>query len=83
MSRKYCSTCGDRHSNGAQGLCDTHLQEAYEREDEQRALEGIAQQDRQSRLEAFLSLPDEEKWEKLFDLMEEVNAENEYETPGF
>jgi hypothetical protein len=60
MSRKYCDICGESHNNPQEGLCDEHRESEYN--EQQKVLA-----DKQTALEDFLALPDEQKWEIVFE----------------
>tara|TARA_R110000796_G_scaffold78510_3_gene175039 strand:- start:1476 stop:1682 length:207 start_codon:yes stop_codon:yes gene_type:complete len=60
MSRKYCDICGESHNNRGEGLCDKHRESEYAKQQQILA-------DKQTALEDFLSLPDEQKWEIMFE----------------
>lgn len=62
MSRKYCSVCKEPHQNGGFGLCDTHIEQ---RDNEMRE----AHNEEPDQFSHFMSLDDEDKWEKVFDFM--------------
>lgn len=62
MSRKYCEVCGERHNNGGQGLCDTHIEQVE-------ALEIKRQNEEARQWDAFLYLSEEERWREVFDFM--------------
>lgn len=59
MSRKYCSVCGESHSNGGFGMCDKHLQE-----EEEARLEESAEFE--SSFENFMSRDEEDRWRLVF-----------------
>lgn len=67
MSRRYCSVCSHPHDNGAMGLCTIHLEE---QENTQREI-NLA---RDTRFQAFMPLPESERWEHLFTMLESIAA---------
>jgi hypothetical protein len=60
MSRKYCSVCGESHNNPQDGMCNWHREIEYAKQQKVLA-------DKQTALEDFLALPDEQKWEIVFE----------------
>ena len=62
MSRKYCSVCSEAHNNQGLGLCDTHLEEEEAERNDAAGVEA-------DQFEHFMSLDENERWEKVFDFM--------------
>ena len=62
MSRKYCSVCGDPHDNRGDGLCDIHLAEEEQNQNEAAGVEA-------DMLCNFLDRSEPNRWEIVFDFM--------------
>ena len=66
MSRRYCSVCREPHQNGGLGMCNAHIEQ--EEIDNTAAHNAEAEQ-----FNHFMSLSEDERWEKVFEFMRSNN----------
>ena len=57
-----CEVCGISHNNKGEGLCDRHMLEQDQNERE-------TYKDRIAAKERFMEFSNEDKWDKVFDLL--------------
>ena len=62
MSKRYCSVCMARHSNGSIGLCDVYLEQ-------REAKRATDDQVERAQFAEFMDLPENARWERVFDFM--------------